>query len=741
MKKIFPYLFAFFYSISFGQQDNARFVNPFIGTGGHGHTFPGACTPFGMVQLSPDTDVEGWDRVGGYHFTDTTIMGFSHTHLSGTGVGDMGDILVMATTGPLILKRGTMKNHWPSFRSRFSHNEEAARPGYYSVMLKDYNIKAEMTATAHCGFHKYTFPATDSAHIIVDVSAGIPLTKDLTAWLYLKAENDSTLSGYRLSFGWVPHQYVYFVMVFSKKFKRIQMTGNTDSPGWGVREREGKWFIASVDFKTRANEPVYVKTGISAVSIESARKNLISEIPRWDFNRTVNESYQEWNKELNKISISATLKEKEIFYTGLYHTMIAPNNIADLDGYYRGVDSQTARSATGKYYSTLSLWDTYRAAHPLYTLLHPQTDAAIVHSMIIHHRRQGFLPIWTLWGAENYCMIGNHSIPVIVDAYFKNLLPDSLVADAYRAVRETSVNPHRGSDWLVYEKYGFHPADLYDRESVSKTLEICYNDWCVAQMARTLGYTGDYTYFMNRARFYRNLYDPLTGFFRAKNSDSVWAAGFNPLNIRAVMGYTEANAWQYLWYVPHDIDDLIKLMDGKNSFAARLDTLFSMSSRVDGHVSDVTGFIGQYVHGNEPSHHIAYLYNYAGRPWKTQAMVARIRNEMYNNTPDGYAGNEDCGQMSAWYIFSSLGFYPVNPANGIYDIGTPLFKSAVLRLDNGKTFTVKAYGISSEKIYIRSATLNGKPLLNPVISHSQIVAGGELLFVMSDKPNKKWGAH
>jgi len=735
MKNLIIILFTALIALSSNAQstDFTKYVDPFIGTGGHGHTFPGATLPFGMVQLSPDTDTEGWDWSSGYHYSDSSIMGFSHTHISGTGVGDLGDILLMPRTGKLILNRGTKKDKSNSYRSAFSHDNEKAIPGLYSVLLDDVNVKAELTATQHCGFHRYIFPKSDSSYIIIDPSSSVG--RNSNPWMMLKIENDSTISGYKLSFGWVPFQYVYFVAKFSKPFNSYQLARDTRKPGWKEKELETNWVIGSVHFSTKDNDTIHVKVGISAVSIENARQNLASEVTNWDFNGVANNANKVWNNELSKVSISAPADKMKIFYTGLYHALIQPNNIADINGDYRGVDYQIANAPNKAYYSTFSLWDTYRAAHPMYSILYPSKNIDFIKSMLTHHSKQGFLPIWTLWGAENYCMIGNHAIPVLTDAFFKGLLSAEQMQAAYKAAKETSLNDHRGSDWTLYNKIGYFPIDMQLKESVSKTLEVAYNDWCVAMMAKKLGYTNDYTFFLNRSQNYRNLHDSTSGFFRARDSQGQWMPNFSPLNIMHNHGYTEANAWQYYWYVPQDIPNLIKLTGGQKKFETKLDSLFSMSSKVEGSLFDVTGFMGQYVHGNEPSHHVAYLYAWTKAPWKTQELIHRIAKEMYSTNKDGYAGNEDCGQMSSWYILSALGFYPVNPANGIYVIGSPLVQTATLNLENGNTFYIEVKNVAPQNVYIKSISLNGKPLNQLYIKHADITTGGKLIFEMTAKPN------
>lgn len=704
-------------------KDYTQFVNPFIGTGGHGHTFPGACVPNGLVQLSPTTDSEGWDWASGYHMKDDKIMGFSHTHLSGTGVGDLGNLLLMPRVSNIITLPGTKEKPYNRASQRFNKETEKASVGYYSVMLKESGVKVELTATAHCGMHAYTFPATDSAQIFIDPMSEI---SDHAAYAKLKIENDSTITGKSISFGWfAPFQQVYYVMVFSRKFDYYQLS--TWDINWMATMRSSNLLNGGVYFRTSENEKILVKVGISTVSVENAQENLKKEMPNFHFDNVVQQAKQAWNKVLSTIEVEGGETEKEIFYTGMYHAYIQPNNIADINGQYRNLESNVATSSTGNYYSTFSLWDTYRAAHPLYTLLTPTLASDMIKSMIVHHELQGFLPIWTLWGAENYCMIGNHAIPVIEDAYFKGLIEEDWIERAYKAIYETSVHTHQSSSWDVLEKYGYFPYDVQGQESVSRTLETCFDDGCVASMSKALGKKLDYEQFAKRATNYLHLFDASTGFFRAKKSDGTWMPNFNPLDTRHSHGYTEANAWQYLWSVQHNIPDLVRLLGGKKGFEMKLDSLFNQASTNDGHVSDVSGLIGQYAHGNEPSHHVAYLYNYAGRYDKTQRIIRRISTEMYKTTPDGYAGNEDCGQMSAWYIFSALGFYPVNPASATYDLGVPLFKSAKVNLPNGKTFSITT-NFTTENDIAKSVWLNGKKLNRLTITHQEIVAGGELKF-------------
>jgi len=725
-----------------------QYVNPFIGTGAvdtnslSGSNFPGATTPFAFVQLSPDTRDAPDDPASGYDYNDKTIVGFSHTHLSGTGVADLYDVLLMPTTGELKLNPGNAKNSHSGYRSTFSHRQESAWPGYYQVMLQDYGINAELTSTSHTGMHRYTFPASKRSHIVIDMDHS--LDKKRSYWecriigAELKVINNHTIEGYRIITGWARLRKVYFHAEFSKPFDSVVMANGNQKPH-ATTLMNGTALKAALNFSTTDKEQVLVKVAISSVSVENARMNMTAEIPGWDFDRVSKKSADEWEKELSKIKIDGTLEQKQIFYTGLYHAFTQPNNTADVNGDYQATDL-TIRNAPDKVqYSTFSLWDTYRAAHPLYTLIQPEKTAGFINSMLRQYDTYGYLPIWQLWNDENYCMIGNHAIPVIVDAILKGI-PGIDAEKAYAAVKASSTTDHPGSPFSAWEKYGYIPEDI-ESQSVSITVEMAYDDWCVAQLAKKLGKTADYEHFMKRSTFYKNLYNPKTGFFQAKNKDGNWLTPFDPLNYGGNGGspYTEANAWQYAWYVPQNVPDLISLMGGSKSFTAKLDTFFTLANKPGDVNGNASGFIGQYAHGNEPSHHIAYLYDYAGQPWKTQYYVSKVLNELYNNSSSGYAGNEDCGQMSAWYIFSAMGFYPVNPANGVYAIGSPILKSAVMSLSNGKIFSMRIKNPGKENRYIQSVKLNGKPYNKIYITQNDIMNGSSLEFTMGAKPNKSWG--
>lgn len=718
-------------------------VNPFIGTGAvdasslAGSNFPGACMPFGFVQLSPDTDANPDSPASGYDYGHKTIVGFSHTHLSGTGVADLFDVLLMPATGNIKWQAGDEQKPGSGYRSAFSHDQESARPGYYQVKLLDYNINAELTATEHAGFHRYTFNDNQPAHILVDMDHSLNKKRPYWECKIIGAEirkvDDYTIEGYRVITGWARLRKVYFYAKFSKPIISHEMA-------WGARSVKNEPVIngtsgirAAFNFDVKKGEQVLVKVGLSSVSVANAKQNLETEITDWNFDAIAQKADAAWEKELSNVRIEASPEVKKIFYTGLYHAYIQPNNMADVNGDYQATD-MTIRKAVGKkYYSTFSLWDTYRAAHPLYTLLKPSKDAAFINSMIGQYDSYGYLPIWQLWNDENYCMIGNHSIPVIVDAVFKGLQGIN-VQKAYEAVKNSSIRSHPGSPFYLLDRYGYFPEDL-ESQSVSKGLEIAYNDWCVAQFAKKLGKMNDYNYFINRSRLIKNIYDPVTGFFRGKNKDGKWLEPFNPLGYGGNGGnpFTEGNAWQYLWYVPQDVPWMIDLFGGKEKFTKKLDGFFTLKGGEEEKNGNASGFIGQLAHGNEPSHHIAYLYNYVNEPWKTQEYVTEIMKRFYTTHPAGYAGNDDCGQMSAWYVFSAMGFYPVNPADGIYQLGSPKVDKAVLQLENGKTFTINTKNLSEKNIYIQSVKLNGKGYTKNYILHSDIVKGGTLEYTMQNK--------
>jgi len=739
-----------------------NFVNPFIGTQEMGHTFPGACVPFGMVQLSPDTDTIPYATNGtynkdvyrycaGYQYKDQTIVGFSHTHLSGTGHSDLGDFLIMPTTGKLKLNPGIASKPFSGYRSRFSHSSETAEPGYYSVMLNDYNIKAELTTSARVGFHQYTFPKTDSAHIILDLTSGIYNYDGKVIWSYMRVENDTLVTGYRITRGWARTNYLYFAMSFSKPIKSYGCKNDEKLVYKGFwrkfnqednfPEMAGKSLKSFFNFSTKEGETIKVKFALSAVSTDGALKNLKAELPGWDFNKARNNARLLWEKELNKIAITAPEDQKENFYTSMYHAFISPVQYIDVDGNYRGLDYNINKADGFTNYTTFSLWDTYRALHPLFTLLQPTRDADMINSMLAHYSQSvhHILPVWSHFGNENWCMIGYHSVPVIVDAYMKGIKG----FDPEKALEAcVSSATHQSYDGIgEYMKYGYVPVDV-NGVGASMTLEYAYDDWCIAQFAKALGKKDIEATFAKRSTNYMNLLDKKTGFVRAKLKDGSWKTPFDPMHTDGE-GFIEGNAWNYSYYIPQDPNTLIDLSGGTKKFVAHLDSLFTMDmpDKYFAETEDITrdGIIGSYVHGNEPSHHIAYLYNWAGEPWKTQAEIHSIVQKMYVNKPDGLCGNDDCGQMSAWYIFSSLGFYPVCPGSNQYIIGSPCVTEATVQLDKGKVFTVRAPELSKENIYIQSVTLNGVAWNKTWITHNDIINGGEIIFKMGPKPNKKWG--
>ncbi|NDW17620.1 glycoside hydrolase family 92 protein [Dysgonomonas sp. 216] len=739
---------AFFLLVAFSAQAQTKkvtdYVNPFIGTGAvesslSGNNYPGATSPFGMVQLSPDTRTEiDWDKNSGYDYNDKTILGFSHTHMSGTGLADFFDILFMPVVGNI--DESTTD---PSrFQSKYSHDQESASPGYYQVKLLDYDINAELTTTTRTGFHRYHYPKGKQARLIVNLNH----SRKKGSWdtqianAQIRQVDDYTIEGYRAITGWARLRKVYFYVKFSKPIVRNIMTDGgliyRDSKVLNSRNMKGVF-----DFDTEDGKPLLAKIGISATSIANAKNNLNSEIAGWDFDKVKAAADAEWEKELGKIKIEGTEKQKTIFYTGLYHAFIQPNTMSDVNGDYMTTafnNSNVSTSGKGVHYSLFSLWDTYRAVHPLYTLVQQDRTADFVKSMIRQYDTEGYLPVWQLWGQDNYCMIGNHAIPVVVDAVMKGI-PGLDAEKAYEAVKNSSLTSHLNSPFEVWEKYGYMPENI-QTQSVSITLEMAFDDWCVAQLAKKLGKQADYEHFIARSQYYRNLHNGQTKFFQSKDDKGNWIEPFDPLKYGANGGqpFTEGNAWQYYWYVPQDVKDLISLTGGDKAFLNKLDTFFTLTDN-DGDVNhNASGFIGQYAHGNEPSHHVVYLYNYAGQPWKSQLYASQIMKDLYNTTSAGYAGNEDCGQMSAWYVFSAMGFYPVNPANGVYVIGSPLLEKAVIEVGNAKTFTVLAPKNTADDIYIQSVKLNGKKYDNTYILHQDIMNGGVLEFKMGKKPSK-WG--
>lgn len=717
--------------------DFAKYVDPLIGTGGTGHTFPGAVLPYGMVQLSPDTDIGGWERCAGYHATDSTILGFSLTHLSGTGNADLGDVMLMPFVGKAFLHRGTSMYPDTTYRSRFRKETEVADPGYYRVLLDDYHVLAEMTVSERVGMHRYTFPETDSAGFIMDLSHRVirDIDRGGRKWAYTQYDDSVSVSGYIVSTGWAKDRKIFWAMEFSKPLNRDRK----EKIVTGIDHR------IVVHFETEQHEQVLVKVAYSPVSIVNARLNL-QEIPHWDFDIVRKQARETWNKELNKIAVQdSDSVKKTIFYTAMYHAMIHPSLFMDVNGQYRGTDNTVYQAKKMNNHTVFSLWDTYRALHPLLTIIQPERNSEFVYNMLRHYEQSPYrmLPIWELHSNETWTMIGYHAIPVITDAYFKGLIDKEDAGDFLEAM-VTTATKHPYGAIEDYVKYGYVPVWSSVREPVSMTLEYAYNDWCIAKMAEDLGEKAIAEEFYLRSESYRNLWDPVSGFMRARDTLGELATRsptgtFSPFRVQWKGDYTEGNAWQYTWYVPHNIPDLIDLMGGKQAFGKKLDSFFvSKSDPNVASLRDVSGLIGQYAHGNEPSHHIPYLYNYIGQTYKTQEIVDTVLNYFYLAERDGIIGNEDCGQMSAWYIFSSLGFYPVNPASGVYVIGKPNVEKAEIRLRNKKVFCVMAHNLSKENIYIDKVKLNGEIYDKSWIDHNDIIQGGEISFFMTDKPSE-WG--
>ncbi len=720
-------------------QGITQYVDPFIGTGFHGHVFLGANVPFGAVQLGPTLLgpmglADGWDWCSGYHRSDSLLIGFSHTHLSGTGIGDLGDVLIMPTTGPVHLTKGMPRNSQSGYASRFSHANEVARPGYYSVKLDRYNISAELTATERVGLHRYTFPQTSDAHILIDLEQGIGWDKSIDT--KLEKVNDSTLVGYRFSKGWAADQRLYFAIILSRPVANFALYNDqTAASGTSLTSAKTKGVLS---FATKAGETVSLKVGISPVSAENALANIRTELPHWQFDQVRSSADASWNRELGKVQATSPDRARlTTFYTALYHTMIAPSIFNDHNGDYRGTDKKVYPKAPFTNLTTFSLWDTYRAANPLYTLLQPQRMGDMVNSMLAIYEQQGSLPIWPLVGNETNTMPGNSSLPIISDAILKGI-PGVDANRAYAAMKASAMRDPRGLKFV--KNLQFIPADSMV-ESVAQGLEYAIDDWAVAQVAKKLGKTDDYTYFSKRAKAYQHYFDPTTKFMRGRVSETAWRTPFSPVESRHMKDdFAEGNAWQYTWLVPHDVEGLMTLMGGEQPFMKKLDSLFVVKAKMGAEASnDITGLIGQYAHGNEPSHHITYLYAYVGQPWKTADKVRYIMDSLYSARPDGLCGNEDVGQMSAWYVLSAMGFYPVNTANGAYVFGSPVFDAVTLRLPGNKSFSINVRNNSATNRYIKTMTMNGKPYTRSYIRHQDLLDGGTLIIDMSNKPSTTWG--
>ena len=703
------------------QTDYTQYVNPFIGAADNGHTFPGATTPFGMIQTSPVTGAVGWRYCSEYMNSDSIIWGFTQTHLSGTGCMDLGDLLVMPATGE-------RTRAWDGYRSRFSKDQESATPGYYSVLLEDPNVKAELTASTRAAFHRYTYNNADQASVLIDLQHG-PAWNQNQYHSHVRAcevtwEDDQTLVGHVDNSVWVQQDY-FFVVKFNRPV--------TEKINLEMAETEkGQRIVAGFDMEP--GDELLMKIALSSTGIEGAKKNLEAEIPSWDFEATRQAAKKSWNNYLSRIDVTGNKDQLINYYTCFYHALIQPNQISDVDGMYRNAKNEVVKTGGDAFYSTFSLWDTYRAAHPFYTIMIPERVDGFINSLIENGEAQGFIPIWALWGKDNYCMVANHGVAVVAEAYRKGFRG----FDAERALnimKRTQTESHKlKSDWETYMKYGYFPTDLIRAESVSSTLESVYDDYAVWDMATRMGKKEDIEYYGKRKDFYKNLFDKETQFMRPRKSDGTWKSPFDPSNVghsESVGGdYTEGNAWQYTWHVQHDVPGLIELFGGEEPFLNKLDSVFTVELKTN--QADVTGLIGQYAHGNEPSHHVAYLYTMAGKPERTQELIRQIFDTQYRPEPDGLCGNDDCGQMSAWYMFSAMGFYPVDPVSGNYIFGAPQMPKIVLNLTNGKTFTVIAEGISEENKYVESITLNGAPYTKNYITHEDIVNGGTLVFKMKN---------
>jgi predicted alpha-1,2-mannosidase len=759
MRILFVILLSCFINQAFSQtKDFTEYVNPFIGTQKMGHTYPGATVPFGSIQLSPDTDTipmftngkynpDVYKYCAGYNYDDNTIVGFSHTHFSGTGHSDLGDFLIMPTVGKLQLNPGTREHPEDGFRSVFSHKNESASPDFYSVHLDDGEIDVKLTATTRVGFHDYTFHKSDSAHIILDLMHGIYNYDNKNVWTFLRIENDTLVTGYRQTAGWARTRTVYFAMTFSKpfigygnkNFKTRQYNGFWRfNQSRNFPEIAGEQIRAYFDFRTEENEHIKIKFAISPVSTANALENLRKETPGWDFEKIHQQGVASWNKELGKIDADFVSREEKInFYTALYHAYLSPTVYIDVNGEYKGIDQNVHHAKDFTNYTTFSLWDTYRALHPLFNILQPKRNGDMINSMLAHFNQSAehMLPVWSHYANENWCMSGYHSVSVIADAAIKNNNRFDALKALNACVKTANADFYDGL--ADYKKSGYVPEDKKRGTSVSTTLEYAYDDWCIAQLAKKLGKRNVYDTFLKRSQNWRNVFDKSTGFMRPRMNDGSFRKDFDPLSTNN-QGFIEGNAWNFSLFVPQDPENMIRLMGGKERFVAHLDSLFTMHlpDKFFEETEDITreGIIGGYVHGNEPSHHVVYLYNFAGKPSKTQERVRMILKNQYHASADGLGGNDDCGQMSAWYIFSSLGFYPFAPASDQYQLGSPAVKHATIHLENGKTFSIDVINQSDSNVYVQKVLLNGKPLNRTYITHDEIMKGGKLQFYMSSVP-------
>lgn len=709
-------------------EDLTQFVNPRIGTGGHGHVFYGANVPYGFIQLGPTSIPQSWDWVSGYHVSDSTVIGFPHTHLSGTGIGDLHDINVMPVVGEVTYSRGDASSYETGLWSYSDRSKEVVTPGYYRTHLSRYNVDVELTATKRVGFHKYTFLGNESPAIVFDMVNGG--CWDKTTEAVIRVVNDSTVSGYRYSKGWADDQRVFFRAEFSRKFDNVEFIVN-DSVKEGNMAK-GAQLFARVNFAAGNQEPVYMKVALSPTSEEGAQLNMQTELSGWDFEKTIADAKAAWNKELNKVKVYTTDEaSKKIFYTSLYHTLFAPSEFCDVNGDYYGADKQMHKGEGFVNYTTFSLWDTYRAAQPLMTILHPEKMSDIINTMLHIHQQQGKLPVWHLMGCETNCMVGNPGVPVVADAILKDIKGFDTEL-AFKALKESSMLPERGMEHRI--EYRFIPADKMT-EAIAYDMEYAIADWTVAQAAQKLGKQEDYEYFLKRSKSYKNYFDASTGFMRGKMLDGSWRTPFSPYaSSHREDDYCEGNAWQYTWLVPHDVEGLVECFGSKEAFVNKLDSLFLANGDMgEASSPDISGLIGQYAHGNEPSHHTVYLYTLVGQPWKTADRIKEILHTMYTDQPDGLSGNEDVGQMSAWYILSSFGFYQVEPAGGKFVFGYPNFDKVEITVPAGK-FVIERENKGQQNNYIQGIVLNGTEYKKPWIEYADIMKGGELKFLMGDEP-------
>lgn len=738
--------------IGFSAPRLSDYIRPFVGTQGEGNTYPGPSAPFGMIQLGPDTDRDLWETASGYEYSDNSIMGFTLTHLTGTGIPDLGDFLFIPQIGEPKLVAGTKENPDSGYRARYSHDQESASAGYYKVKLLNNNVTVELAAAERAGMMRLTFPASDRASIMTDLQHFLSGKRFKLIWSHVRVEDASTITGFHLVNGWAKERYLYFAARYSRPFDHYRIMSNGSEVSYDSRrnyrfrsrnEAAGTNLQFLAEYQTRPGEVILVKVAVSAVSAANALQNLDAEIaPQdWDFDKVVETTRAKWDRELSRIQVEGSQWDKETFYTGMYHAFLAPNLFQDVTGEYRGLDSNIYHAKGFKNYAVFSLWDTFRATHPLFALIQSERDADMIQTLLALYDQSvdHLLPMWSLQGNETWCMIGYHAVPVIVDGYLRGVKGFDQER-AYAAIKTTAMNPDYDSV-ATYAKLGWVPCDQ-ENESVSKTLEYAFDDYCIAQMARALGKTGDYDYFMKRANSYKNVFDPSLHQVRGKDSQGKWRAPFDPhaYGEGAQADFTEATATQYTFYNPQDVPGMIALLGGRERFVQQLDALFDYKApNPAAGAQDIQGRIGEYWHGNEPSHHIIYLYCYAGQPWKAAQRLHEVIKTQYGNQPNSLSGNDDCGQMSAWYIFTALGFYPVCPASDYYVIGSPAVKKAVIRLSNGKKFTMIAQNLTEENIYVQSVRLNGRNWERPFLPCHEVVAGGTLVFTMGPKPSKEWG--